>query len=725
MVDNVVVLAKKFNLSGSQRDLLNRGLSFVPSVDIGRNHKTQCKFDLQNYHRKIKLASYFKDSKKQEPRPFMGASIWTPPMDKLAPPVIDLIEEDYLIFDKYYRPIKEIHNLAADEVRALWELKKLKQIVIKPADKGSTVVIMDREQYILEVKRQLSDTTYYKKLSTPIYLDTIPLIDDILGQLKKKKFINETQRKYLKGQLQPRERRFYILPKVHKNPKTWTIPFEVPPGRPIVSDCGSETYFTAEYLDFYLNPLSTRHTAYVKDTFHFLEIVKGLTIPPNSYLFSMDVDSLYTNIDIQRGINSVKKIFSKFPDPTRPDEELLELLKINLTRNDFVFDGEFYLQILGTAMGKKFAPAYANIFMANWEQEVFSKCPKKPFKYLRYLDDIWGIWTGSKGEFQEFMNILNSHDPCIKLKFEIHEDSIVFLDTTTFKGPNFLTTHKLDVKVFFKSVDTHALLYKTSFHPSHMFRGIVKSQILRFHRICTRREDFIAAVRTLFKALRGRGYTRSFLRTCFKTYKVRRAKLKEGLIPLITSYSSTNRDLNRKFKSNFERIIGGAGILSDAKIVLAYRRHKNLKDLLVRAKLPSLQSTTKSQLLESQFVRLKFVRRGSDGMMFQIPQVFNTRSANCVYLLFCAKCGIKYVGETKNSLSTRMYQHRYVIRHGKNVETPLVRHFLHHGFESVRMAGLQMSSLWTNSERRNIERYWTHLLETLEPVGLNVKWGTN
>lgn len=42
-----------------------------------------------------------------------------------------------------------------------------------------------------------------------------------------------------------------------------------------------------------------------------------------------------------------------------------------------MFNGKNYLQIKGTAMGKKFAPAYANIFMANWEKEVLcQKCQK-------------------------------------------------------------------------------------------------------------------------------------------------------------------------------------------------------------------------------------------------------------------------------------------------------------------------------------------------------------
>ena len=87
---------------------------------------------------------------------------------------------------------------------------------------------------------------------------------------------------------------------------------------------------------------------------------------------------------------------------------LLQLLEISLTKNYFEFNKEFFLQISGTAMGKKFAPAYANIYMAHWEETVFQKCPKLPNNYFRYLDDIWGTWTHSLEEYKHFIQILNT-----------------------------------------------------------------------------------------------------------------------------------------------------------------------------------------------------------------------------------------------------------------------------------------------------------------------------
>lgn len=582
-------------------------------------------------------------------------------------------------------------------------------------------MILSREQYVFEVERQLNDAVYYKKLDKPIYMETIPMVASIVDSLKKKKFITAKQRQYLIGSNQPRERRFYILPKIHKEPQKWTVPFEIPPGRPIVSDCGSETYQTAEFLDYYLNPLSTKHPAYVRDTYHFIEIVRNLRVSEEFYFFSMDVDNLYTNIPILAGIECVSNIFWAYPDPKRPDDELLKLLEINLTRNDFMFNDKFFLQIKGTAMGKKFAPAYANIFMANWEREALPKCPKQPTCYLRYLDDVWGIWTGTEEEFADFVAVLNSHDPSIQLKTEINKQSIDFLDTTVFKGPDFQKDFKLDVKVFFKSTDTHALLHKHSFHPKHTFRGILKSQILRFKRICTRHKDFIEAVSILFKALRRRGYSRTFLRGCMKTFEETKERDHGKLIPLIMTFSSASHLLNKKLKTNFGNLLAQQDIVRDSGVVSAYRRNNNLQDLLVHAKLPSLGQADKPQLLDAQFAKLRFVRNSRDNTVHRIEQGFSPRSKNCVYLIFCSKCNMKYVGETKNTLSVRMTQHRYNIRNKKETDTPLVRHFLLHGFASVRMAGLQRNVLWTDRERKNKERRWICLLGTRAPFGLNVR----
>ena len=229
---------------------------------------------------------------------------------------------------------------------------------------------------------------------------------------------------------------------------------------------------------------------------------------------------------------------------------------------------------------------------------------------------------------------------------------------------------------------------KKSFHPQHTFRGVVKSQFLRFHRICTRKEHFREAEETLFKALRKRGYGRTFLRRCLRTFQERKERENRSLLPLITTFSSTSKLLNHKLKGSFDRFVVQEGLLPKFRVVSAFRRNRNLADSLVQATLPPL-ILERPLKLELKFVQLKFMKNDKDRTIVRIQQAFSLRSKNCVHVIFCKKCGLKYVGETKNNLSTRLIQHVYNVRNRKEMDTPFFQHFLHHGLISLRIAGLQ------------------------------------
>lgn len=623
-------------------------------------------------------------------------------------------------FDQHFRISHNRPNLSPAEAEALKELKNNKNIVIKPADKGSVVVIMDREQYLWEGYRQLNDKQYYSKLANPIYPNTVKLVEKIIKNLLNKKFINFKQKNYLLGSSEPRPRLFYMLPKIHKDPEKWSRPHEIPPGRPIVSDCNSDTYWTAEYIDSFLNPLSITHESYIKDTYHFVETIRTLHIPQDAMLFTMDIDSLYTNIDIQEGIQAVRNIFQKNPDKKRPDKELLQLLEINLTRNDFMFNGEFFLQIKGTAMGKKFAPAYANIFMAEWEKSALASCRKKPLYYFRYLDDIWGVWPHSEEEFGEFLNTLNHHNSSIKLKSTTSFTSVDFLDTTTYKGVGFRERNRLDIKVFFKETDTHALLFKTSHHPRHTFAGLVKSQLLRFHRICSDKGDFKQATKTLFSALATRGYSRSFLRKCFKTFQEIRPKQVSPVLPFVTTFSPSTVKLVRVIKGNFNLLMGDTNLLANHRIIAAFRKNRNLQSYLVKAKLPALLTSAPRGHGEF-FKHQTWLQNKHNKTIFKVQLRGSPHTRNCVYLITCTACGMQYVGETGNTILMRFTQHRYNILRKKETHTPLVGHFLLHGWDAVQVSVLEANPRWSVAQRRRAERLWMAKLATLHPRGLNEK----
>ena len=60
---------------------------------------------------------------------------------------------------------KRCNNLTKHECDALYSLKDDPSIIIKGADKGSVVVVWDREHYLKEAYKQLYDREVYEEVS--------------------------------------------------------------------------------------------------------------------------------------------------------------------------------------------------------------------------------------------------------------------------------------------------------------------------------------------------------------------------------------------------------------------------------------------------------------------------------------------------------------------------------------------------------------------------------
>lgn len=343
---------------------------------------------------------------------------------------------------------------------------------------------------------------------------------------------------------------------------------------------------------------------------------------------------------------------------------------------------------------------------------------QKNVTLLQYVDDIWGVWPHSREDFDIFLGILNSFNPSITIKSTSSPTSVDFLDTTTFKDTTFKETHRLDIKVFFKETDTHALLFKTSFHPGHTYAGLIKSQLLRFHRICSREVDFYSAVKVLFRALSSRGYSRSFLRKCQRNFLVKKPIMVGSSLTFVTTYSPSTRDLVRGCRERFLHHTRDKDVLQDFRIIPAFRRNRNLQDFLVKAKIRPLYIPQVRNPVD-YFKQRTWLQSHSTKEVFHIMVRGHVKCKNCVYLIMCQTCGLQYVGETGNSIATRMAQHKYNITNRKKVQTPLVAHFTVHGWKSLSTSILQCNPRWSAPLRRRAERLWINKLDTLHPKGLN------
>ena len=107
-------------------------------------------------------------------------------------------------------------------------------------------------------------------------------------------------------------------------------------------------------------------------------------------------------------------------------ENINRLLELILLQNDFLFNDQWFLQTSVTAMGKKYAPIFANIFMANLEDEVLRTAKCKTLVLFRFIDDIFFIWNYLRDELTQFINLFNSHDKSINIDCNINETSVDF-----------------------------------------------------------------------------------------------------------------------------------------------------------------------------------------------------------------------------------------------------------------------------------------------------------
>lgn len=596
-------------------------------------------------------------------------------------------------------------NVPPDLHEALKQLARMRnQVIIRKADKGSAVVLQDFDNYVQEGNRQLSNKEFYQPLEEEIYPATYNIFKEILQRLEKvpgevgsdkgghTAGISQKQLEFLlpPSLREVRERRFYMLPKIHKDPLKWTVPHLIPPGRPIISDCSSEGYQIAAFLDYFLQPIATSHPSYLKDTNHFLDRLKEIQAEETSILVTADVDAMYTNISHDSGLKAVARALKAHPPteehPRIPDSYLLELLRVSLERNDFLFNGKFYLQVKGTAMGKKFAPSYANIFMADWEQRMLEGATLKPQNWDRFLDDIFMVWDHGKEALDTFFTYLNQDDPNVQLKQEIDEQEVNFLDITVFKGST-MAQKRLSTKVYRKPTDTMELLHKTSYHPQHTFRGIIKSQVLRFKRLCTEETHFEDACRTLFEALTPRGYTWSFLNS-----------IKTNTLTQMENPTKGSTLLDSSIEPRRSSKCG----------------HRNCKVCPIIKEASSFRSTT-------------------TGKTYPILHDLDCSSTSVIYLITCTRCQLQYVGETSLTIRHRFWKYRNRIDKGPHPLNPSLveEHFrvenFHEGLADmeVTLIGTHQSmtrdTAFISAHRHTKEDFWMEELRTIFPLGLNFK----
>ena len=125
---------------------------------------------------------------------------------------------------------------------------------------------------------------------------------------------------------------------------------------------------------------------------------------------SFDIKSLFTNIPLTETLNlCVQNLYrNQTHVGNLTQSSFYSLLKITMFESFFIFDGKFYEQFDGVAMGSPLGPTLANAFMCHFENIWLENCSanSKPIVYRRFVDDTFLLFR-KKDHVEKFKNHLN------------------------------------------------------------------------------------------------------------------------------------------------------------------------------------------------------------------------------------------------------------------------------------------------------------------------------
>ena len=175
-------------------------------------------------------------------------------------------------------------NLSRKERKTLRVLQQSKDLNFKKADKGNTLIVMDKNDKIQEGQVQINDLDNYTPLDKPIVKETHTKVSRLISKLHRDNYIDDMTRKWLSQTPNPPLiPEFYTLTKIHK-------PTLV--GRPIISGCSGPTERISAFVDTLLQPIAISQASYLNDTTDFINFIEKTKVNKQTFLISMDVTSL-------------------------------------------------------------------------------------------------------------------------------------------------------------------------------------------------------------------------------------------------------------------------------------------------------------------------------------------------------------------------------------------------------------------------------------------------
>jgi hypothetical protein len=587
-------------LTNNEKKVLSKGLSF------GIKDKNLNSFDILSNFEIANLAIESLNLKINEEPNTTIMNSKTEFKSKLQNIALDFVEMS-----------KQSNNsLTKQELDYLKTISQDKTIVVTKADKGNSVVIMDRQEYVAKLKALINNEKFQKINEDPT-LKREKNLQSSLNYLRKTGAITDEVYKLIRP-VGSKPGILYGLPKVHK-PNA--------PIRPIISSIGAYNYKLAKYLDSILQPLLKKNEYLLKDTFDFVNKVSGLCHDKEflDFLASFDVESLFTNVPLNETIEIIlNDIYTtkndRFHGLSR--RQLKRLLEIATQKSHFLFDGEYYDQVDGVAMGSPLGPTLANIFMSHFEKKHMANMKKLGLKvWMRYVDDTFVVLR-NKEDSKKLLRYLNDQHPNIKFTHEEQENNTLpFLDVL-------VTIHnkKLISRVYRKKTFTGVYLNWNSLTSKRYKIGLINCLLDRTWNICSSTILFHDEMEKLKSILLKNDYPIEIIDRAIEKFLNRKmgqsnkkTNVPKPKVTLTLPYLDDQK--TEIFETKLNGLIKSYYPQLDLKV--AYKTPKQIKDLF----------------------------RYKD----QIPK---DSKSFVIYKLNCLDCDACYIGKTIRQLKTRVEEHQ-------------------------------------------------------------------
>ncbi len=310
------------------------------------------------------------------------------------------------------------------------------------------------------------------------------------------------------------------------------------------------------------------------------------------------------------------------------------------------------------------APSFASLYCGFFEHQcvlnqLCNPCLPCITNWRRYIDDVFFIWKGSETELKEFHDFMNKNNYNLKFTMEYEEQQMNFLDILVFKDSN-----KLCSNLYRKSTHRNFILHGQSFHPIPLKKSLPISQFNRIRHICSSNSDFEAQSADLVKRFQQRQYRQKWIAQASSRFENvtqseclyrTRSRVPESKVNCI-QYSPLGREFQSIIHKHWHIIESDPALRCfSAPPRIVYKRPPNLRNMLVRAHLPSLtqphflQTVTHGNYKCGNCSQCNFTHKTSTfhhprtGKSYNIKVIITCNSINIIYMLRCP-CGLAYVG---------------------------------------------------------------------------------